>query len=158
MHFMLGLYYANANELILMGMQQDWNKANELYLKAGELGCAMGYNNLGLSYHKGTGVEVDKRKANHFYELAAMKGDVGARYNLAISELGAGNHQRAAKHFTLAAKRGDKESLDEVKVYFMKGVIKKDEYANTLRAYLQRLDEVKSEMRDKAKASGHFQS
>ena len=47
--------------------------------------------------------------------------------------------------------------MDEVEVYFMKGVIKKDEYANTLRAYLQRLDEVKSEMRDKAKASGHFQ-
>ena len=74
-YYMLGIYYANE----LMGVQQDWNKANELYLKAGELGCAMGYNNLGLSYHKGTGVEVDKKKAKYFYELAAMKGDVGAR-------------------------------------------------------------------------------
>ena len=32
------------------GMPQDWAKANELYVKAGELGCAEGYYRLGNSY------------------------------------------------------------------------------------------------------------
>ena len=32
-YYMLGIYYANE----LMGVQQDWKKANELYLKAGGL-------------------------------------------------------------------------------------------------------------------------
>ena len=30
----------------------------------------------------GRGVEVDKKKAKYYYELAAMNGDVQARYNL----------------------------------------------------------------------------
>ena len=30
----------------------------------------------------GRGVEVDKKKAKHFYELAAMNGDLLARQNL----------------------------------------------------------------------------
>ena len=42
------------------GLQQDWEKANELWLKAGELGCAEAYSNLGCSYDNGT--EVDRHK------------------------------------------------------------------------------------------------
>ena len=38
-------YYANGE----MGMPQDITKANELWLKAGELGCHEGYYNLGKS-------------------------------------------------------------------------------------------------------------
>ena len=64
------------------GLPQDFAKANELWLKAGELGCAVAYCNLGLSYRNGRGVEVDKKKAKHFYELAAMNGDLLARQNL----------------------------------------------------------------------------
>ena len=54
------------------GMPQDHQKANELFLKAGELGYASAYNNLGNSYHNGNGVEIDKNKAKYYYELAAM--------------------------------------------------------------------------------------
>ena len=39
---------------MLLGIvPQDWSKANELYLKAGELGCADAYFNLGNSYQWG---------------------------------------------------------------------------------------------------------
>ena len=136
-----------------MGMPQNRAKANELYLKAGELGCAEAYFNLGYSYNYGEGVEIDTKKAMHYWELAAMNGSVNARHNLGYAEGQAGNHERAKKHFILAAKAGDKLSLDAVKEEFMDGIVTKDEYANTLRAYHERQLEMKSDTRDKALAS-----
>ena len=59
--FVLGVYYKNGSNCI----EQDFEKANELYLRAGELGCAEGYFNLGNSYRNGRGVEMDKKKAMH---------------------------------------------------------------------------------------------
>ena len=49
---------------------------------------------------------------------------------------------------------GYKKSLDAVKAGFMNGIITKDEYANILRAYQQRHDEMKSDTRDKAEELG----
>ena len=134
----------------IKGMPQDIVKANELYLQAGELGCPEGYCNLGYSYEHGEGAEVDKKKAKHFYELAAMNGTVAARHNLGYMEVDAGNYHRAYKHFILAAKAGDKKSLDVVKEGYMDDMVTKGEYANTLRAYHQRYDEMTSDARDRA--------
>ena len=50
----------------------------------------MAYYNLGNSYYDGRGVEVDKKKAKHYWELAAMDGDVNAMYNLGCQEANAG--------------------------------------------------------------------
>ena len=146
--YMLAGYYARGN----MGMQQDIAKGNELYLRAGELGNPEAYDNLGYSYDNGIGVEVDKKKAKYYWELAAMNGNVNARHNLGCVELYAGNHHRAYKHLILSAKAGFKDSLDMLKDGFMGGIITKDEYTNTLRAYQQRHDEMKSKDRDKAEA------
>ena len=85
-------HYANGTS----GIPQDWAKANELWLKAGELGCAGAYSKLGYSYYNGR--EVDEKKAKHYWELAAMMGDVCARHNLGLLEVKAGNHQRTFKH------------------------------------------------------------
>ena len=97
------------------GFQQDRAKANELWLKAGELGCADAYFNLGNSYNNGMGVEADKKKAKHYYELAAMMGDAYARHNLGCNEYNSGNYHRAFKHMIIAARAGHTESLDVVK-------------------------------------------
>ena len=147
----LASYYADGSR----GMPQDWAKANELYLKAGELGCAMAYSNLGNSYLAGTGVEIDKKKAKHYYELAAMNGSVQARHNLGCSEGTTGNHERAMKHLMISASAGLKESLDAVKkgYRYMNGYVTKDQYANTLREYQNSQDEMKSDTRDKALAA-----
>ena len=140
-------YYADGDG----GMPQDFAKANELVLRAGELGCGAAYHNLGNSYYNGEGVEVDKKKATHYWELAAMNGDVEARHNLGYMEKEAGNHHRAMKHFILAAKAGLKDSLDAIKQGFMIGIVTKDEYANTLRAYQEIQDEMKSDTRERAR-------
>ena len=141
---------ANSYAHGIHGMPQNYRKANELLLKAGELGCAEAYHNLGVNYSGYRGAEVDMNKAKYYWELAAMGGQVVARHNLGCLEGHAGNNERAKKHFIIAARGGYKESLDMVKVGFMHGDVTKDEYANTLRAHQQRLDEMKSDARDKA--------
>ena len=66
----LGGCYADG----VLNLARDRRKANELYLKGGELGSADGYYNLGVNYERGMGVERDIKKAEHYYELAAVKG------------------------------------------------------------------------------------
>ena len=69
----------------IRGMPQDWARCNELFLKGGELGCAAAYYNLGKLYNDGIGVQVDTKKAKHYYELAAMNGSVQARHSKHIT-------------------------------------------------------------------------
>ena len=73
-----------------------------------------------------------------------------ARHILGLLEGNAGNDERAMKHFMVAARAGDNESLDKVKQGFMEGYVTKDDYAGTLRAYHESQTEMKSEARDKA--------
>jgi len=153
-------YYCLGNQHAqgLNDIPQDWNKATELYLKAGELGCSTGYYNLGNSYYHGQGVVMNKKKAEHYFELAAMNGYISARNNLGCMEWEKGNQHRAMKHFILAAGSGHKDSLETVKSGFMRGLVTKDDYANTLRAYHERQKEMKSDERDKAAVSGWYSS
>lgn len=144
-HLLAGLYARG-----MLGMPQDHRKANELLLRAGELGFVKGYYGLGNSYYNGWGTEADKKKAKYYLELAAINGHIKARHNLGLLENWAGNHQCAIKHFMLAARSGFNESLDAIKQGFMDGMITKDEYAKTLRACHEKQQEMKSDTRDTA--------
>ena len=139
-------YYVHGSH----GLQQNLAKATELWLKAGKLGCAEAYYNLGYSYDIGWGAEADKKKAKHYYELAAINGNIKARHNLGCNEYNTGNYHQAYKHYIIAAKSGFRPSLDKIKEGFTKGFVTKDEYASTLRAYHESQTEMKSEARDKA--------
>ena len=121
--FQLGGYYDQG----VFGLTQDYQKAHELNLRAGELGCANGYFNLGTAYDEGRGVAIDKKKSKHYYGLAAMGGHAVARHILGCMEGEAGNEHRAIKHCILAARAGYKDSLDTVKRLFMRGAVTKDE-------------------------------
>ena len=147
--YALAGYYARG----VLGIPQDWNKAHELWSKAGELGCAAAYFNLGSVYSNGYGTEVDKKKAKYYFELAAMGGSIHARYNLGCWERAADNMDRAFKHMLIAASAGHDSALNAIKDGFQHGSISKDEYASTLRAYHERQKEMKSDMRDKAAAA-----
>jgi len=150
-YFMLAGYYAQG----LMGLAQDNQKCNELLLKAGRLGCGDAYYNLGISYRDGIGMEADMKKAIHFWELGAMKGNVLARTKLGRMEGQAGNERRAYKHYIIAARAGYQGALDGVKTCFMNGSVTKDEYTSALRDYQKRRDEMWSEQR---KAAAEFDS
>jgi len=131
---------------------QDYAKALELFVRAGELGHAAGYNDVGYAYENGRGVEIDEKKAKYYYELAAMGGDVDARYNLGAVEENAGNMNGALKHYMIAAVGGDDISLKKIQKLYTNGHATKDDYAKALRAYQAYLAEIKSTQRDKAAA------
>jgi len=79
-----------------------------------------------------------------------MGGSPQARYNLGYLEECVGDYYRAYKHYMIAAIAGLELSLKTVKDGFMDGLVSKDDYANTLRAYQKRQDDIKSDTRDKA--------
>jgi len=149
----LGCCYSEGSR----GLPQDHTKALELWHQAGELGHARSYYSVGAAYYAGNGVERDEKKANHYWELAAMGGDVDARHNLGISEgLRAGNMDRALNHFMIAAGSGYSDSLENIKQMLMNGWnATKEDYAKALRVYQEYLDEIKSAQRDEAAAYSH---
>ena len=117
--------------------------------RAGELGNTESDCCIGNSYRNGHGVDRDVKKATHYYELAAMEGNVKDRSNLGGTEVLAGNIDRALKHLMIAAGGGSNESLKAIKQMYSNGYATKDDYANALRAYQTYLGEVKSDDRDK---------
>ena len=51
----------------------------------------------------GRGVERDMKKAKHYWELAAIGGNVRARYNLGCLEENTGKMRIALKHYMIVA-------------------------------------------------------
>ena len=64
----------------------------------------------------------------------------------------AGNKQRALKHFTVAVRGGDAQSLKQIKSLYTSGHATKEDYTAALRSYQTYLTEIKSGQRDKAAA------
>ena len=135
----------------LCGFPQDYRKALELHHR-NELGIRS-YNHIGIAYELGQGVEVDMEKANYYYKLAAMRGDVEARHNLGNNEEKAGNMDRALKHYMIAIRGGHSNSLNRIKLLYSEGHATKEGYSAALRSYQVYLDEIKSPQRDKAAAA-----
>ena len=134
------------------GLPQDHAKALELYQQAGELGNVGAYHSISVAYYTGNGVERDEKKAEYYFELAAMGGDTVARRNLGALEGRAGNMDRSLKHYMIAAGMGCTASLENIKLMFMDGNTTKDDYAKALRVYQAYLVGIKSAQRDQAAA------
>jgi len=141
--FTLGMKYYRGK----LGLSCNMNKAFELMNRAAELGSVRAHYNLALAYWKGDGVEKDTSKAMHHTKLAAIGGHEIARHTLAIEEVKNGNMVLAMKHFIIAAKSGEDDSLKKVGLGYKDGLVTKDEYASTLRAYQLSMNDMKSEER-----------
>ena len=149
----LGVCYSNGE----LDLPQDHAKALEFWHRAGELGHAESYYSIAY-YHGFNGLERDDKKANHYYELAAMGGNVVARHNLGIFEglragkLGLGM-DRALKHYMIAVGSGYNKSLEMIKQMFMRGHATRDDYAKALKSYQANMVEMKSPQRNEAAAA-----
>ena len=143
-----GCFYYNGE----LGFPQNWNKAIDLWHRAAELGHAKSYFNIGHAYHYGRGVERDMKKAQHYYELSAIRGYTGARPNLGCFEEGAGNVGIALKHYMIAAGCGNDNSLKKIREFYTNGHATKDDYAKALRSHQKYVDGIKSDQRDEAAA------
>ena len=145
----MGGHYSNGS----LGLLRDHAKAFELFHRAAELGFSRAYYNIGHACHIGNGVEIDEKKAIHYYELAATGGSINARHNLGVFEWQAGNIDRASKHWMISVKDGYLDSLVNIKQLYKHGHIAKDDYAKALRSYQVYLEEIKSDQRDQAVAN-----
>ena len=131
------------------GLPYDSIKALEFWRKAGKFG----YANIGAAYYNGDhGVERDKKVASHYDELAAMEGCVVARHNLGASEYNAGNYDRALKHYMIAVRGGDTDSVKAIQRMYMDGHAAKDHYTKALRFHQTYVNEIKSDQREQAAA------
>ena len=146
--YCLGCFYNGE-----LNFPQDRARALEFWHRAGELGNASAYYNIGNAYYLGNGVERDVKKAKHYWELAALGGHVGARGNLGIIEEYVDNDMnQALKHHMIAVGRGNDKSLKQIREFYVNGHATKDDYAKALRAHQKYIDGIKSAERDEAAA------
>ncbi len=105
----------------------EFNKSNhssavEWFNKAAELGYAEAHYKLSSLYQDGHAVEKDEGKALYHLEEAAIGGHPKARHNLGYLEGRNGNTERAVKHWIIAAKQGDDNSMKALMEAFKGGV------------------------------------
>ena len=133
----------------LLGLNQDREKALELYARAAELGSNHAHFQLGLYYRAGG----DLKKAKFHYEAAAMAVDEVARSNLGCMEAQSGNMERAVKHWTIAASAGHYGAMKNlIKVIEMGyvGYVSRAAIDSTITAYNDSCVEMRSKARDAA--------
>ena len=128
----------------------DYMAALEYSAKAAALGDADAHFHLSTLYLFGLGVEKDEKKQKHHLEQAAIGGHPGARHNLALLEGRNCQHNRAAKHWIIAAKLGCDESLEAVKNLCKDGCVSKEDFAATLRGHHAAIEATKSPQREAA--------
>jgi hypothetical protein len=134
------------------GLRQDHAKALELLHKSAKLGHRHAHFGLSFCYRNRGIVEKNTRKATYHAQLAAMAGCAQARYNLGCEEENAGNMDRAHKHWMISANDGFDLSMKAVQDGYKSGFVTKDDYAKTIRAHGNSIDEMKSDNRDRAAA------
>jgi hypothetical protein len=138
--YVLGNYY----DFGIEGLQQNKERAKELWTQAAELGSSEAHFALGTFYDEGG----DMKKAKFHNEAAAMTGDEGARYNLGCTEHYSGNKERAVKHWIIAASAGCHKAMHMLRLYFENGFVSRESIDSTLTAYNSACAEMRSESRD----------
>ena len=109
----------------------------------------MSLSSIAKMYHLGHGVERDEEKSKHHLKLAAIGGHELARHYLGLTEEQIGNMDKAMKHFMIAARCGDDESLKKIREGYKAGHVTKEDYTSTLSAYQLSANEMKSKQRAK---------
>jgi TPR repeat protein len=135
------------------GFPQDFVKALEFWHRSAKLGHAESYHNIGDAYLNGRGVTRDMKKAEYYWEIAAMNGDIFSRFNLGMKEQQAGNMERAKKHYMIAVKCGEIDALANLQHLYLSGYATSEEYSDAERSYKEYVDEIKSDQRDMAAAA-----
>jgi TPR repeat protein len=126
------------------GLQQNEERAMELWIQAAKLGSCQAQFQLGIIYGEGG----DLKKAKIHYEAAAMAGHEGARYNLGYIEHDSGNVERALKHSMIAASAGHHKAMNALRGAFNHGFVSRDEIDPILTSYNNSCAEMRSEARD----------
>jgi len=133
-------------------MAHDYKVAFKFWTKAAELGDLQAHYQLSILYHNGEGVKKNEKKETYHLEKAAIGGHPIARFNLGCIEGQNGRHERAIKHFIIAAAQGEDDSLGNLRKMYQNGLVSKEDLATALRAHKAAVDATKSLQRDAAAA------
>ena len=133
-------------------VEGDHERVIQYWTKAAKLGYIDAHFRLSFLYRDGEGVEKDLKKQLYHLEEAAIGGHPKARYNLGNHEGRNGRHERAMKHYIIAAKLGHDKALDRVKEGYMGEILSKEDYASALRGHQAAVDGTKSQQREEAYA------
>jgi TPR repeat protein len=131
----------------------DYKSAFEYLSKAAELGDITAHYNLSNMYQGGEGVEKDEEMELYHLEEAAIGGHPNARHNLGAIENENGNHERARKHWIIAANLGYDFSLGALKEGYKVGLVSKEDFAAALRGHQSAVDATKSPQREVVEAA-----
>jgi len=126
----------------------DYKRAFEYLAKAAELGDVEAHSYLSLLYRGRLGVEKDEGKELYHLEEAAIGGDPSTRHALGCNEGENGRLDRAVKHWIIAAKLGDDESIERLKEGFKFGYVRKEDFASALRGHQAAVNATKSPQRE----------
>jgi len=131
-------------------------RAIEYYTRAAGLGVVTAHCNLAMAYQNGQGIERDEKRAIYHWEKAAIGGHPDARFNLGVNDLKNRRADRAVRHFIIAAGLGDDDSVEQLKKLNPLGLVSKEDFAATLRAHKNVVDETKSKQREEAEAANFY--
>ena len=81
-------------------------KAVKIYKRGVELGNMEAMRRLGELHDTGSGVKLDKKKAERLYRMAADRGDALAQNNVAFLLVSEEKFEEAFRHYALAADQG----------------------------------------------------
>lgn len=113
------------------GIEKDYAKAFEWFIRAANQGSAIDQNNIGEMYEAGEGVTKDYGKAFEWYLKSAHQKNALAQYNLGKLYLNGWGVERddlkALEWFTLSAKKGESLSQNALGEMYLTGQgVKKD--------------------------------
>ena len=123
------------------GVEQDYARAMEWYLRAAEAGDKYATRNVGLLYKNGYGVKQDYDKAMEWYLKAADLGSAAAMNNIGIMyKKGEGVKQdygKAMEWYLKAADLGSAAAMNNIGVMYGKGEGVKQDYGKAMEWYLK---------------------
>jgi hypothetical protein len=128
----------------------DYRSAFKYCAKAVELGDIEAHFESSVLYREGQGVERDKKKELYHMEEAAIGGHPMARFNLGCHERDNGRHDRAVRHFIIAANLGLDLAIEVLHGGYAAGMVSKEDFAAALRAHQAASVAMKSPLREAA--------
>ncbi len=133
--------------------QGDFEGAFGYCGKAAGLGDTEAHYCLSCLYNDGDGVERDMAQRLYHLEEAAIGGQPEARHNLGVYEINRGMIKRGVKHFIIAAKLGNDESMKALKELRAAMIICQEDFESTIRTHQAVLDASNSPQREAAFAA-----
>ena len=149
---------ALCQEGVKQSEKEHYFKAVEYFTKAAELDNVEAHFRLGCLHllTDAEGVEQNVWKGMYHLEVAAIGGHAGARYLLGVVEWSSNNHERAVKHYIIAATQGQDDAIKKLTEAFKSGFVEKENLDAALRAHKAAVDATKSPQREFAEKIEQF--